>query len=55
MLHDLPHLIGNVLACVPDPNRRRAVVAVARKLAVLLYRMWADGTEFRPVTVEGTA
>lgn len=36
-------------------GRRRAVVAVARKLAVLLHRMWADGTEFRPVKVEGTA
>lgn len=36
-------------------GRRRAVVAVARKLAVLLHRMWADGTEFRPAEVEGTA
>ena len=25
----------------------RARVAVARKLAVILHRMWADGTEFR--------
>ena len=36
-------------------GRRRAVVAVARKLAVLLHRMWTDGTEFRPEKVEGTA
>ena len=36
-------------------GRRRAVVAVARKLAVLLHRMWADGTGFRPEKVEGTA
>lgn len=36
-------------------GRRRAVVAVARKLAVLLHRMWEDGTEFRPVEVEGMA
>ncbi|MEP2030428.1 MAG: IS110 family transposase [Paracoccaceae bacterium] len=36
-------------------GRRRAVVAVARKLAVLLHRMWTDGTEFRPEPVEGTA
>jgi transposase len=36
-------------------GRRRAVVAVARKLAVLLHRMWADGTEFRSEKVEGTA
>lgn len=33
-------------------GRRRAVVAVARKLAVLLHRMWADGTEFRSEKVE---
>ena len=25
----------------------RARVAVARKLAVILHRMWSDGTEFR--------
>ncbi|MEM9910702.1 MAG: hypothetical protein AAF922_07955 [Pseudomonadota bacterium] len=36
-------------------GRRRAVVAVARKLAVLLHRMLADGTEFRPEKVEDTA
>lgn len=36
-------------------GRRRAVVAVARKLAVLLHRMWADGTVFRSETVEGLA
>lgn len=24
-----------------------AIVAVARKLAVILHRMWIDGTEFR--------
>jgi transposase len=26
---------------------RRAIVAVARRLAVVLHRMWVDGTEFR--------
>lgn len=36
-------------------GRRRAVVAVARKLAVLLHRMWIDGTEFRQGQVEGVA
>ena len=36
-------------------GRRRAVVAVARKLAVLLHRMWADGTEFRSENVEAKA
>jgi len=34
-------------------GRRRAVVAVARKLAVVLHRMWIDGTEFRLEGVEG--
>ena len=28
-------------------GRRRAIVAVARKIAVLLHRMWIDGTEFQ--------
>ncbi len=28
-------------------GRRRALVAVARKLAVILHRMWCDGTDFR--------
>jgi hypothetical protein len=27
--------------------RRRAVIAGARKLAVILHRMWIDGSEFR--------
>ena len=26
---------------------RRATVAVARRLAVVLHRMWVDGSEFR--------
>jgi transposase len=29
--------------------RKRAVVAVARKLAVLLHRLWADQTEYEPL------
>ena len=28
------------------PPLRKAKVAVARKLAVILHRMWIDGTEF---------
>ena len=28
-------------------GHRRAVIAVARKLAVLMHRIWADGTEYR--------
>jgi transposase len=26
---------------------RRAIVAVARRLVVVLHRMWVDGSEFR--------
>ncbi len=36
-------------------GRRRAVVALARKLAVLLHWMWIDGTVFRQEKVEGAA
>jgi len=28
-------------------GHRRAVVAVARKLAVIMHKMWIEGTEFR--------
>jgi transposase len=28
-------------------GRRRAIVAVARKIAVVLHRMWVDGSDFR--------
>ena len=28
-------------------STRRAIVAVARRLAVVLHRMWVDGSEFR--------
>jgi transposase len=28
-------------------GHRRAVIAVARKLAVILHKMWIDGTDFR--------
>lgn len=33
--------------------KRRAVVAVARKLAVLLHRMWVDGTYYEPFPDSG--
>jgi hypothetical protein len=32
---------------VKSRGHRRAVVAVARKLAVILHRMWIDGSDFR--------
>lgn len=34
-------------------GRRRAVIAVARKLAVIMHRMWADNTESRHGELEG--
>lgn len=36
-------------------GRRRAVVAVARKLAVIMHRMWVDSTEFRRESIGGAA
>ncbi len=35
-------------------GRRRATVALARRLAVILHRIWADGTEFRTNGAEVT-
>lgn len=35
------------LAVAKRRGLKRAIVAVARKLAVVLHRMWMDGTEFR--------
>ena len=34
---------------------RKAKVAVARKLAVILHRMWVDGTEFNWSTKKAAA
>lgn len=36
-------------------GRRRAVVAVARKLAVVMHRIWADNTEFRHGSMEAAS
>lgn len=36
-------------------GHRRAVIAVARKLAVILHRMWIDGTNFRWGSAEAAA
>jgi transposase len=35
------------MAIAKRAGMRRAKVAVARKLAVVLHRMWRDGTGFR--------
>jgi hypothetical protein len=31
----------------PQASRHKAVVALARRLAVIMHRIWVDGTEFR--------
>ena len=36
-------------------GRRRAIVAVARKIAVVLHRMWIEGSEFRLGSEEAAA
>ena len=35
------------MAVAKRRGMRRAVVAVARKLAIIMHRIWSDGTEFR--------
>ncbi len=36
-------------------GRKRALVAIARKLAVILHRMWRDGTPFSLTEPETTS
>jgi len=43
--------VGSMIACrtgaADAPTRlRRAIVAVARKLAIIMHRMWVDHTTF---------
>jgi transposase len=35
------------MAVAKRRGQRRAIVALARRLAVIMHRMWRDGTEFR--------
>jgi len=46
------HLKTWGMRLVKKRGRRRATVALARKLAVILHRMWVDGTEFRLTGME---
>jgi hypothetical protein len=34
-------------------GHKRAIVAVARKLAIVMHRMWLDGTQFRWTNADG--
>ena len=36
-------------------GHRRAVIAVARKLAVILHRMWINDSDFRATRMEAAA
>ncbi|RWN24075.1 MAG: IS110 family transposase, partial [Mesorhizobium sp.] len=36
-------------------GRQRATVALARRLAVIMHRIWSDGSEFRWAREEATA
>jgi len=40
-------LVAESLGHTQRRGVRRAIVAVARHLAVVLHRMWVDGSEFR--------
>lgn len=40
------------LRLLKTKGHRRAVIAVARKLAVILHKMWVDGSEFRHGSTE---
>ena len=43
------------MAVAKRRSLRRAIVAVERKLAIVMHRIWADGTEFRWTREEVTA
>jgi transposase len=40
-------MLRDSMAVAKRRGLRRATVAVARKLAVIMHRMWAGGSEFR--------
>jgi hypothetical protein len=42
-----PHSKRRVLRLIAREGHRKAAVAVARKLAMILFRIWKDGTTFR--------
>jgi hypothetical protein len=47
--HQTEGLLGSImdLRLARKIGHKKASVAVARKLATILHRMWCDGTEFR--------
>ena len=49
------HMRCRMTASLRANGLRKAKVAVARKLAVILHRMWIDGTEFNWSTKKAAA
>ena len=45
--HDHP-LRAWALGIAARSGRKKAIIALARRLAVILHRMWCDGTDYRP-------
>ena len=41
--------LSHLLRVLPGATEKRAVVAVARKLAVLLHRLWVSGEVYEPL------
>jgi transposase len=37
----------NIMNIAKRRGQKKAIVALARRLAVIMHRMWSDGTEFR--------
>jgi hypothetical protein len=54
-LNALDYELINQLMALLHELEEEAKVAVARKLAVILHRMWIDGTEFTWSTKKATA
>ena len=44
---DTAVVVVGLKALDPEWPIREAIVALARRLAVILHRIWVDGTEFR--------
>jgi hypothetical protein len=49
---DEPESVGDQVA--RRRGRKKAIVALARRLAAVMHRIWVDGTEFRWEVREST-
>ena len=48
-------VVDSLKALDPEWPIREAIVALARRLAVIMHRIWVDGTEFRWTREQATA